>query len=167
MSTELFSFFRWIHVAAGSAWFGEVIVINFILIPALSKNQGEARKDFLNLIFPKIFTLASVLSATTSITGGILLYQFLGFDLSELTKRGTWGYSILFAGTLGLILTLFHFFIENLLARKIGVGDPNISKEDVEDVHLKLKIVPRLGMLVISIIFFLMLNSKTQLIQFL
>ena len=166
MSTELFSFIRWVHVAAGSAWFGEVVVINFILIPALSRYQGDARKDFLNLIFPKIFTMASILSATTAITGGILLYQFIGFDVTELTRRGSWGVSILIAGTLGLILTLFHFFIENLLARKIGVGDPEISKEDVEDVHLKLKIVPRLGLLVISTIFFLMLNAKTPLISF-
>jgi len=60
-------------------------------------------------------------------------------------------------GALGLLLTLFHFFMENRLARKIGVGDPDLSQESVEDVHLKLRLVPRLGFLVLSTIFVLMM----------
>lgn len=159
MTNEIYTFLRWIHVACGSAWFGEVIVINFILVPSLSKYTGAGRKDFLNTIFPKIFRLASVLSATTAITGAFLLHHHIGFQISELLERGTWGKSLLIAGTLGLILTLFHFFIENLLAKKIGVGDPTISPDAVEDVHLKLKLVPRLGMVVIATIFFLMMNA--------
>lgn len=166
MAPELHTIIRWLHVLAGSAWFGEVVLINFVLIPTLSKYQGAARKDFLNTIFPSVFKLASVLAGTTAITGGILLYSFIGFDITLLTERGTWGISILIAGTLGLILTLFHFFIENLLARKVGVGDDNISDEAVEDVHLKLKLLPRLGLVVISIIFLLMMNAVHSLIQF-
>jgi uncharacterized membrane protein len=164
MTLEMFTLVRWLHVLCGSAWFGEVVVINFVLIPTLSKYHGAARKDFLNTVFPKLFSLASILAGTTAVTGAILLYHFIGFNLTELGNRGTWGWSILVAGTLGLILTLFHFFIENLLAKKIGVGDPNISTETVEDVHLKLKIIPRLGMLVITVIFLLMLNATHQLI---
>lgn len=166
MTPETFTLIRWLHVVCGSAWFGEVVVINFVLIPALSNYQGIARKDFLNTIFPKIFHLASILSGITAITGGILLYHFIGFDISLLTQRGAWGWSILIAGSLGLILTLFHFFIENLLARKVGVGNPNLSQESVEDVHIKLKIVPRLGLVVITTIFLLMLNATHQLIEF-
>lgn len=159
MTQEIYSLVRWLHVICGSAWFGEVIVINFVLIPALSKYQGASRKDFLNTIFPKIFNLASILAGTTAVSGGLLLYHHIGFNISELTERGSWGWSILIAGSLGLILTLFHFFIENLLARKIGVGNPDISQDAVEDVHLKLKLIPRLGMVVITTIFVLMLNS--------
>ena len=166
MLPEIYTYARWLHVACGSAWFGEVVVINFVLIPALSKYQGEARKDFLNTIFPKIFNLASVLAATTAITGGVLLYNFIGFDIGQLTQRGVWGWSVLIAGSLGLILTLFHFFIENLLARKIGVGRADISQESVEDVHIKLKLIPRLGMVVITAIFLLMLNATHQIIAF-
>ena len=58
---------------------------------------------------------------------------------------------------MGLILTLFHFTLEYILARKVGVGNPNISDEKVEDVHLKLKIIPRIGLLVISTIMVLMM----------
>jgi len=159
MSTELYTIIRWIHVIAASAWFGEVVVINFVLVPVLSKYQGAGRKEFLNTIFPRIFKLASVLAFTTALSGGLLLYNLIGFNVGLLTERGTWGWSILIAGTLGLILTLFHFFIENLLAKKVGVGDPNLSEDAVEDVHIKLRLIPRLGMMVISIIFILMMNS--------
>ncbi|MBI1835927.1 MAG: hypothetical protein HYR91_01545 [Flavobacteriia bacterium] len=65
-----------------------------------------------------------------------------------------------------MILTLFHFFIENHLARKVGVGNPNITQDAVEDVHIKLKIIPRLGMIVITTIFLLMLNATHQIIGY-
>lgn len=166
MSYELYTLIRWLHVIAASAWFGEVVIINFILIPTLSKYQGAGRKDFLNTIFPKIFRLASVLSFATAVTGGVLLYYHVGFNIGLLAERGAWGISLLIAGTLGLILTLFHFFIENLMARKIGVGNPDLPQEEVEDVHLKLKLVPRIGMAVITIIFVLMMNATHGLIRF-
>lgn len=166
MTQEVFTFIRWIHVICGAAWFGEVVVINFVLIPALSKYQGAYKKDFLNTIFSKIFVLASVLAAITAITGGLLLYSFIGFDLQLLTQRGAWGWSILIGGSLGLILTLFHFFVENQLAKKVGVGNPDISQDAVEDVHLKLKFIPRMGMIVITLILLLMLNAAHKLIGF-
>ncbi|HMV13792.1 MAG TPA: hypothetical protein PKK18_00205 [Chitinophagales bacterium] len=166
MSIEIFHFVRFLHVVCASAWFGEVVVINFVLIPALSRYQGVYKKDFLNTIFPKIFNLASVLAGTTAVTGGILLYHFIGVDIVSLTSKGTWGWSILIAGTLGLVLTIFHFFIENNLAKKVGVGDPNLSQDSVEDVHLKLKFIPRACLVVITTIFLLMLNATHALISF-
>lgn len=62
-------------------------------------------------------------------------------------------------GTLGLLLTLFHFFLENHLARRVGVGCPDITAEPVEDVYGKLTIVPRLGLVVISTIFVVMMTA--------
>lgn len=61
---------RWIHVLSASAWFGEVVVINVVLIPALSGRHGAARREMLATIFPKVFRLASVLATTTTVTGG-------------------------------------------------------------------------------------------------
>ena len=158
MPADLYPYVRWIHVLAASAWFGEVVAVNFILIPALSSYQGEGRKSFLNNVFPRVFRMASILSATAAVTGALLLHHHVGFDLPSLT--GThWGRMILLGGGLGLLLTLFHFFMENHLARRIGVGCPDISSEQVEDVHGKLEIVPRVGLGVISAIFILMLSA--------
>lgn len=147
---------RWVHVIAGSLWIGEVVVINFILIPVLSKYEGENRKLFLTSIFPKIFTLASVLSATAVITGLIQVLTITNGNLDILTEN-RWGISILIGGSLAIILTLFHFFMENRLAKKIGIGVTQSDDEALAEVHLKLKIVPRVGLGVITLIFFLMM----------
>ena len=133
------------------------MVINLILIPVLSKYRGEMRKEFLISIFPKIFNLASVLSATVVVTGIFMVYHLTNGDLENLLS-GRWGLSILVGGILGILLTLFHFFMENRLAKKIGLGKQG-DAEKLAEVHLKLKIVPRVGLLVILTIFLLMLNA--------
>ena len=158
MPLDLYPYVRWIHVLAASAWFGEVVAINFILIPTLSGYQGDERKSFLNSVFPRVFRMASVLSATAAATGALLLYHHVGFDLVGLGDS-RWGRMILVGGTLGLLLTLFHFFMENHLARRVGVGCPDISADQVEDVHGKLQVVPRVGLVVISTIFVVMMAA--------
>ena len=147
---------RALHVLAASAWLGEVVVINVILVPTLSRFQGAARREFLATVFPRVFRLASVLSGTVAVTGAFLLYRFTGGDLSVLTD-GRWGLCILIGGGLGAVLISFHFFMEDRLARRVGIGRAGISDDVVEDVHVKLKIVPRVGLAVITTIYVLML----------
>ena len=153
---DWFGFLRWIHVLAASAWYGEVVVINFILIPLASKLKGENRKIFINKVFPRVFKLASVLAATTGITGIIILLIKLG-GRWELLYNNNWGRFMLVGGGLGFILITFHFFLENNMARKAGIGKKDISKEAIDDIHTKLKIVPRLGLFVITLIFTFMM----------
>jgi uncharacterized membrane protein len=156
MPSDLYIVVRWVHVLAAAAWYGEVVVINFILIPTLSGHSGAERKDFVNAVFPRVFRMASILSGTVAVTGGVLLYHHTGGDLRILLEN-PWGKFILVGGALGLLLTLFHFFMENRLARKISMGDPDLPKEAVEDLHLKLRLVPRLGFVVLTTIFVLMM----------
>lgn len=156
MPLDPYPYVRWIHVLAASAWFGEVVAINFILIPSLSSYQGDARKSFLNNVFPRVFRMASILSAAVAVTGAVLLHHHIGFDI-PLLADSRWGRMILVGGTMGLLLTLFHFFMENHLARRVGVGCPDITAAQVEDVHGKLAVVPRIGLVVISTIFVVMM----------
>lgn len=148
---------RWIHVIAGSTWFGEVVVINFILIPVLGTLDVPERRRFLTTVFPRVFKMASVLSVTAVLTGLLMVFTMTDGDLTRLTE-GRWGRAILFGGSLGTLLTIFHFFMENRLAKRIGIGCEYVpSDEDLANVHSKLKIVPRGGMLVISTILFSMM----------
>jgi len=147
---------RWVHLLSASAWFGEVLVINFVLIPALSGRVGQARREFLATVFPKVFRLASVLSATTALTGAALLCLYTRGNWRMLTE-GRFGHFILVGGALGLVLTLFHFFMENKLARRVGIGRPDTPDQALADVHVKLKVVPRIGLAVITTIYFLMM----------
>lgn len=155
---KLYPLIRTLHVLATSFWIGEVAVINFILIPVVSKLTGESRKQFIIQIFPRIFNLASALSATAVITGLFLVYYRVNGHWYSLLS-GKWGLSILIGGSMGILLTFFHFFMENRLAAKIGLGK-NGNDAELDDVHTKLKIVPRLGLLVITTIFLLMINAS-------
>ena len=154
---EIYPILRTIHELAGSLWLGEVVVINFILIPVISKYTGGIRKQLLVSIFPKIFTLASIFSATVVFTGLIMVYYLTNGNFGVLTS-GRWGLSILIGGSLGILLTLFHFFMENRLAKKIGLGKQG-DDEKLAEVHLRLKIVPRIGLIVLLTIFLLMINA--------
>ena len=149
---------RTIHIIAGTIWFGQVVVINFVLIPSLGKFKSEERKAFILTIFPKIFRVASHLSIIAVLTGIHLVVSLTDADLSNLLS-GRWGLSILIGGSLGILLTLFHFFMENRMAKKIGIAKDG-NDDMVDDVHLKLKIVPRLGLVVITLILLLMINAS-------
>lgn len=153
----LFPVIRTLHVLSGSFWIGEVVVINFVLIPVLSSYSLEMRKQFLLSVFPRVFNLASILSALVVVTGVLMVFYRTNGNLENLLE-GRWGLSILVGGSLGILLTIFHFFMENRLARKIGLGREGDDGQ-IDDVHLKLKIVPRLGLVVITTIFLLMINA--------
>lgn len=149
----LHSIIRWLHLIAASAWFGEVVLINFVLIPLMGQVETNNRNELLQKLFPKIFRLASVLSALTVITGVVLLGFRLDWQFQNILET-SWGVKILIGGSLGILLTLFHFFMEEKLGKRIGLSSDN--PELADDIHLKLKIVPRMGLLVITSIMTIM-----------
>ncbi len=150
---ELVTLARWVHVMAGAMWLGEVVVINFILIPVMAKMANEGRHSFLSTVFPRVFRLASVLAGTAVVAGALLFYLTYGTDFSVLARNPALGAGMI----LGLLLAGFHFFMEDKLARRVGIGDPNTPADVLDDVHLKLTIVPRIGLGVIATIFLLMM----------
>ena len=152
----LYIILRYIHVGAATAWVGEVIVINFVLIPFVGSLTEEKKAVVIQNLFPRIFRLASVLSATALVAGYILLYRRIDGDISLLFANAS-STALAIGAILGTVLTLFHFFMENKMAQKIGISKE--KTELVEDIHTKLKIVPRLGMLVILTTFVLMMYS--------
>lgn len=148
---------RAIHSIAASIWVGEVLVINFILIPALSKLQDNKRKEFMIRLFPKIFRMASFLATVVSISGIFMVYHLTNGKLENLLN-GRWGLSILTGGSLGIILSIFHFYMANRLLKRISLGRME-HNDKLTDVYLKLKIIPRMGMIIILTILVLMINA--------
>jgi len=138
-------FIRILHVVSAISWIGEVLVINFVLLPSTKRLADGPRRAFMQQVFPRIFTLASVLSGTAVLTGAALAWGTTGGDLS-LLLRGRWGLCILVGATLGTSLTAFHFFLERKVAPVFGdCADP----EGLDDVHTKLQILPRGGLVVL------------------
>lgn len=147
---------RWIHVLAASIWLGEVVVINFIMIPLVSKSNFEDKKQIISNIFTKLFRMASILSLTTVVSGILLMGLYTNWDLTLLTE-GRWGISILLGGIFASGLTLFHFFLEHKVTFLLSNEDREILNNNYALVYSRLKIIPRIGLVVISSIYLLMM----------
>lgn len=147
---------RYVHVLAAAAWLGEVVVINFVLLPALDRGQPGFRASMATKVMPRFFRLASILSVTTVLTGAGLAWQMSGGSLTPFLTT-TWGRAIAVGGTLGALVTLFHLVVERRIGRKTNpdAGDRAASTEE-RGPH---RIVPRIGLVVVSLSFLLMMYA--------
>jgi hypothetical protein len=104
-----------------------VIAVVFVVVPALTRAEPAVRAWMLRNVFPRIFR----------IDPGALF--------------GTrWGRSILVGGTLGLLLGLFHFFVEDRLENAaVRAGDdPALD----EGLVRRLRVIPRVGLGVLVVV---------------
>ena len=147
---------RWLHVISATAWFGEVVTINFVLVPAVSQLKDSAQAKFLAGIFPKIFKLASWLSGTAVITGGTLGYYRFRGDFSVLWTT-TSGLCFLVGASLACVLAFFHFVLEPRLDGMICTAAENEDFEMTAQIARLLRIIPRAGGLVLLAAFVLMM----------
>ena len=148
---------RWVHILAGAAWLGEVVTINFVLVPALSRMDLAERGRFVRRVFPRVFRLASVLAATTLLAGlalGIMMTGWRELDVFLSSRRGL---ALLAGGALGLLLALFHFLAERRLRPQVLAARETLDREAIEAVTRMLRVVPRLGLGVMVAIFLLMM----------
>jgi len=143
---------RWIHIIAGTAWLGTVVAVVFVLVPSLRRLEEEERPRFAQLVFPRVFRVASVLSLTVIAAGVLLYFEKVGwrFDLAPLVST-RWGWSILIGAVLGVALTAFHFFAEHRLL-PIVKGSDQIDAQSL----LLLRLAPRIGLGILVLIVVLM-----------
>ncbi|GJQ52661.1 MAG: hypothetical protein HKUEN02_15080 [Anaerolineaceae bacterium] len=153
---SLLNIVRWFHVISGISWLGEVITINFVLVPVVLKLSNKEREAFIQNVFPRIFRLASVLSGTAIISGALLNYLLTGWKNLDVLLHSRWGMSIAIGGAIGLLLALFHFTFERHL-EPIAVSVDEMSDEEVQKMLNHLKVVPRVGMLILIAVILLMM----------
>lgn len=147
---------RWLHVGAGAAWFGEVVTINLVLVPAVLAMSATDQTATLAKLFPRLFRLASFLSATAVAAGlGLLFIRYQG-HWGDLIHTGP-GRTLLLGATLASALTAFHFVLEPRLDGMICTAADNDDFELTQQVLTALKIVPRVGLGVITGIVILMM----------
>lgn len=152
---NIINLIRWLHIISGTAWLGEVITINFVLVPALLKMDIENQKEFVRKTFPRVFRLASVLSLTAILSGALMSYLITGWQNLPQLLGTRWGLGIFGGGSLALLLALFHFLVESRLKPIAS----SATEEDVEQIITILKIVPRAGLAVILLIVLLMMYA--------
>lgn len=151
--------FRVLHFLSGAVWLGEVLTINFVLLPALRDLPTDRKPEFIRTIFPRLFKLASILALTAVFSGAVLVTLSAGWEKVLLQPFNRWGAAILVGGILGLLLTAFHLVVESKLQPLVR----SLSKEgDAEDLNRLLRfldLVPRAGLGVILVITFLMVAA--------
>ncbi len=147
---------RWIHILSATAWFGEVVTINFVLVPAVSALPKDQAPRVLFQIFPRIFKLASWLSATAVLSGlGLASKRYL----ANPEVLWTTGSGILFSigATMGILLAGFHFILEPRLDGMICTAAKEEDAELSDRVMHLLKVIPRVGLVVISTVLWTMM----------
>lgn len=147
---------RWIHVLAATAWFGEVVTINLVLVPALTRMGEAQRAAFLGRVFPKLFRLASILSLTAVLSGLVMFVtKFSGhWDLVFATWSGR---AFVAGGSLAILLTAFHFLVEPRLGKMIEAVAREPGDSLATRVVKLLRVIPRAGLGVITGIVLLMM----------
>jgi hypothetical protein len=128
----------------------------FVLIPIALQLDLEARKRFIAAVFPHIFRLASVLAAITLSAGAALNYGMTGWRNLDVYLGTRWEIAIFSGGLLGLLLAGFHFFVEARIEGRVAALAEG-SDQETEALARLLRIIPRLGLGVIVVIFVLMM----------
>jgi uncharacterized membrane protein len=156
---ELIFALRLVHVVAGVGWAGEVLTLNFVLLPALFKARANDRAMLLQTVFPYVFRLATVLGGIAIISGLGLLAWYTQLDLTRLVTS-TWGWRVLVGGSLGGGLYAFHVLQESGMEHSLAAhlvfltdtDDPRVA----EPLLRHLALFPRIGIVVLLLVIGLM-----------
>lgn len=160
--TDFMFVVRLVHVISGVGWLGEVITINFVLLPALFHARADDRNVLLTTVFPYIFRLATVLGGLAIASGlGLVLWN-TRMDLTLLVTT-SWGWRILIGGIIGLVVYVFHLVEESGAERSLAAELVFLRDSDDPEAARKLlhhlAIFPRVGMLILMVVVGLMVAA--------
>ncbi|MCC6617947.1 MAG: hypothetical protein IT341_02780 [Chloroflexi bacterium] len=148
---------RFVHVVSGVGWLGEVVTVNFVLLPALASADAELRARILTAVFPFVFRLATVLGGIAVVSGAIVFWIMSGGDLARLVDS-TWGQRILLGGVFGGPLFAFHLLQESRweggLGKRLVAAEHDPAASDRILRHLN--VIPRIGLaILVACVFFM------------
>ncbi len=149
-----FGIIRNIHVLSAAIWLGMVVVMNYGLMPSVSKKLTQKDIDILKPIFKNVTNLVSISAASTFVTGGIILWIQTRFNVLEMLES-TRGTLILIAGSVGFVVTAFHFLVESKVEKYLRSRLPN--KDELLVGYKGIEFIPQIGLVIVSVIFITML----------
>ncbi|MEX2161687.1 MAG: hypothetical protein WD751_07190 [Anaerolineales bacterium] len=146
---------RWIHMLSGAAWFGEICLMAFVLVPRATALRGVARKQFIATVFPGVFRMASYFVIATLASGLWLNYLLTGWRRLDAYLATRHGALIAIGGTLGLIIAAVHFLVANQIeTRYLSAG---LSPRAEARLFRALRVIPWIGLFAITLSFILMM----------
>lgn len=153
---------RYLHIVAGVGWLGEVMVINLVLVPALKSAKATERIALLEIVFPRLFRLASVLGGLAVVTGAVLLAWYTQLQ-PHLLLASRWGWFVATGGLLAFLLYLFHLFqeskMEHTLMSNLVVAIQAGDSQAMATMLRRLAILPRAGMAALLVAVLLMVAA--------
>ena len=144
---SFFGIIRNLHVLSAAIWLGMVVVMNFGLMPSISKKLTQTDVEILKPIFKKGTNLVSISAFLTFVSGGIILWIQTKFHFVEMLKS-TRGMLIFSAGGMG-------FVGESKLEKYLKSRLPN--KDELLVGYKGIEFIPRIGLVIITTIFITML----------
>jgi uncharacterized membrane protein len=154
---ELWYLIRLIHALAGIGWFGEVLTVSVVLVPALARASAADRVWLLALVMPRLFRLATVLGGTT-LGSGLILVSWATQGHPVLLAQSAWGHRVLSGAVVGGALYAFHLLQEPSLERIVGRRLQRVGQEPEDMARLPWRLiwVPRIGTAILAVVIGLM-----------
>jgi uncharacterized membrane protein len=155
---SLLTFVRWVHFLAGAGWFGEVVIVAFVLVPFAGSLPAERQREYLLGVFPRVFQVASWLAGTSLAAGLLLNYLMTGWTHMGAYFDSMRGGAILVGALLGGLLASVHYFIEPYLEQRLLALNDAASQQRLMQI---LTVVPRAGLLVmVGILVSMMIGAR-------
>ena len=138
-----------VALVALAAWVGEVVTLNFIIVPGINALDEAGRAAFIGRYLPRFFRMATVLALTTVLSGlGVGLIAAYGPDIPHAVPVGG-SAEVLIAAILIVALACFHLVAQSRLRPIVESFAVTPDPEKVGFVTRFLGIVPRIGLVVI------------------
>ncbi|MFT7615089.1 MAG: putative membrane protein [Parvicellaceae bacterium] len=153
---HLYPILKTLHIVAGCLWFGEMVIIVFILNPALKRDADATKDKFVLAVYRRIYNMSSVSIGILWVTGIYLLYPYFDYFLSNEPWSNGWRMTMESAMILTFLLTVLHFFEK----RSIIKFKRNYEREDFNRKKFVRRMIwmPTFSLTGVSIVFLLMLS---------
>jgi len=153
---HIYPLLKTLHIVAGCLLFGEFVIMVFILNPALRRDVGVTKDNFVLAVYRRIYNMSSVSIGILWVTGAYLIYPYLHYFLNDESWSDTWRLTMESAMIITVLLTILHVFEKRAMIKfKRNYLEPDFNRKKFVAKMNWMQIVSLSG---VSIVFFLMLS---------
>ncbi len=153
----MFNLIRWMHILSAAAWFGEVCIMTFVLVPYVTRLSTGRRAEVIRNLFPRLFHFASYAIIINLISGLWLNYLITGWQDLPVYFQSRHGMLILISGILGLAIAVIHFFVSNKI--ELAMAQTGYDADLQERLLRYLGRIPRIGLVLLTASLVLMMAA--------
>ncbi|MBL4704022.1 MAG: hypothetical protein JKY54_05850 [Flavobacteriales bacterium] len=150
----IFYYILGFHILGALFWLGESVIVNFVLYPALRRDEEELKSKFVLAVYRRLFNICSVSASVTVLSGLWLLLRSMGNQFFD--SKIIWIWTMFISVGIGIGLIILHV-LEKVTIVKLKKLQQS-GELNPELMMKKLKVIPRLTLTGLTIIFLMMVN---------